>query len=101
MARATWLLGVISVVSGSLSLWLYLDNRSLRAELDARPAARAPAAAAPVVAAARPVERTTQPQRTVAPIAQTAAGPAPALPDAPSETRMERRVRRTEEFGAQ
>jgi hypothetical protein len=100
MARATWPLGVISAVSVSLSLWLYLDNRSLRAELDARPAAR-PAAAAPVVAAAaRPTERTAQPQRTVAPIAQTA-GPPPALPEAPSETRMDRRARRTEEFAAQ
>jgi hypothetical protein len=101
MARATWLLGVITVASVSSSLWLYLDNRSLRDELAARPAAK-PAAAAPVVAAAaRPVERSAPPQRTVAPVAPTAAGPAPSLPEAPRETRLDRRARRTEEFAAQ
>jgi hypothetical protein len=100
MARATWLLGALSVASISLSLWLYLDNRSLRAELAGQPAAR-PAAAAPVVAAARSPERPTQPPRTVAPIAQPAASPSPTLPETPTETRMDRRARRTEEFAAQ
>src|SRR5215472_5752016 len=74
MARATWLLGATSLVSASLALWLYLDNRALRAALDTP-------AAAPATAA-----------------------PAPALPEpsAESETqsRMERRARRTEELAA-
>jgi hypothetical protein len=101
MARATWLLGVITVASVSSSLWLYLDNRSLRDELAARAAARPTAAAPMVAAAARPAERTATPQRTVAPIAPTSAGPAPSLPETPRETRMDRRARRTEEFAAQ
>jgi hypothetical protein len=103
MARATWLLGVITVASVSSSLWLYLDNRSLRGELAAQSLAAAkPAAATPVAtAAARPVERSAPPQRTVAPVAPTAAGPAPSLPEAPRETRLDRRARRTEEFAAQ
>src|SRR6185503_17199600 len=101
MTRATWLLGVISGAFVSLSLWLYLDNRSLRAELGARSVSRSTPAAAVPVAAARSPEPSAAPQRTVAPITQTAAGPAPALPDAPRETRMDRRARRTEEFAAQ
>ena len=101
MTRATWLLGVISGAFVSLSLWLYLDNRSLRAELGARSVTRSTPAAAVPVAAARSPEPSAAPQRTVAPITQTAAGPAPALPDAPRETRMDRRARRTEEFAAQ
>ena len=100
MARATWLLGVITVASVSLSLWLYLDNRSLRAELGTRPSTT-PAAAPVAAAAARPPELSAPPQRTVAPVVQTAAGPPPSLPETPRETRMDRRVRRTEEFAAQ
>src|SRR5262245_34799661 len=99
MARATWLLGALLAASLSLSLWLYLDNRALRAELVA-PAAVRPAAAAPAVAVARAAERPAQPPRTALPIVQPAATPPPALPDAPSETRMDRRARRTEEFAA-
>lgn len=101
MARATWALGAISVASIALSLWLHLDNRSLRAELadhpQARPAAPPPAAAA----AARTAERPAQPPRTVAPIVPSGAAPPPALPDTPTETRMDRRARRTEELAAQ
>jgi hypothetical protein len=100
MARATWLLGATSLVGVTLSLWLYVDNRSLRARLAAHPAApaaiaeRAPAPAAPAPAAG--------PQaRTAAPLARTtAAGPPPELPEAPRETRMDRRARRTDEFAA-
>ncbi|MGH9885335.1 MAG: hypothetical protein ACREBE_07390, partial [bacterium] len=100
MARATWLLGAISIASVSLSLWLYSDNRSLRAELAGKPAA-APVSAAPVVAAARTLERAAPLSRASAPIPPPAATPAPALPETPSETRMDRRARRTEELAAQ
>jgi hypothetical protein len=102
MARATWLLGAICVASVSLSLWLYGDNRSLRAELAARPlAAAAPASGAPVLAAARTPERSAPLSRASAPIPPAAATPAPALPETPSETRLERRARRTDELAAQ
>ncbi len=101
MARATWLLGATSLVSASLALWLYLDNRALRTALDSR-AAVPPAAPAPTAA---PAAATASPwtPRTVT-VAHTTAAPAPALPEpsAESETqsRMERRARRTEEFAA-
>jgi hypothetical protein len=100
MPRATWLLGATSLAGASLALWLYLDNRALRAALHA-PAAAAPAAAAQTAAAAAP---SPWAPRTVTPVAHTAAAPAPALPEpsAESETqsRMERRARRTDEFAA-
>jgi hypothetical protein len=102
MARATWLLGATSLVGVSLSLWLYLDNRSLRAEL----ADRAPAAKPAPVIAARSEQipaRTLPPaprSASVAPVSSGAAPP-PSLPEAPKETRMDRRARRTEEFAAQ
>lgn len=101
MARATWLLGATSLVGVSLSLWLYLDNRSLRAEL----ADRAPDAR-PAVALAARAEPT--PNRSLPPAPRSAsiapassAGPPPSLPEAPRETRLDRRARRTEEFAAQ
>lgn len=101
MARATWLLAATSLAGIALSLWLHLDNRSLRAEL----AGRAPAAHA-VAAAARPSEPAASstpaaPRPAVVPIANPRATPAPALPEPPKETRMDRRARRTEELAAQ
>jgi hypothetical protein len=102
MARATWLLGATSLVGVSLSLWLYLDNRSLRAELaDRTPAAK------PAVAAAARTEPTPNRSSPPAPRSASVAPPAgavtppPQLPDAPRETRLDRRARRTEEFAAQ
>jgi hypothetical protein len=102
MARATWPLGATWAVAVALCIWLYLDNRSLRAEL-ARASAHSPPPAP--LAAARPADR-TPPSRLPAPAASAApAGPptaAPALPAPPSETeaRMERRARRTDEVAA-
>jgi hypothetical protein len=90
MARATWLLGATSLAGASLALWLYVDNRALRAALDHR--------AAPAARAAPPAP----PPRTATQVAFTGIGPQPALPATPSETesRMDRRARRTEEFAA-
>jgi hypothetical protein len=94
MARATWLAGAAAVAAASLCGWLYADNRALRAELAARPAA----VAAPAVAAVAPVAPVTPaPSRAAVPALR--APTPPALPDAPHETRMERRQRRTEELG--
>jgi hypothetical protein len=102
MARATWLLGATWVVAVALCIWLYLDNRSLRAELVRASARSQPA---PAVMAARPAEHTGSPARTAAattPVAAAPAGAAPALPAPPNETeaRMERRARRTDEVAA-
>jgi hypothetical protein len=103
MARATWLLGATTLAGASLALWLYVDNRALRAALE-HPAPAAPAAvavAAPPPVAPRAVEP-APPPRTTTPVAFNPGGPAPALPAQPSETesRMDRRARRTEEFAA-
>jgi hypothetical protein len=92
MARATWLLGVTSLVGVSLAFWLYHDNRELRAQLAARPAAVSPVAILPPPSP----ELHTQAVRSAA-IPHAAPRP-PALPEAPSESRMERRARRTEEL---
>ena len=101
MSRATRLLGATTLAGASLALWLYLDNRALRAAL----AEHAAAAAAPAhTAATAPLAA-----RGATSIARTAAapawpaGPPPTLPDAAAdstESRMERRARRTEEFAA-
>ena len=100
MARATWVLGATSLVGASLAVWLYLDNRALRAALDARAAAPPAAAATPAAPTAAPspwAPRTT-------PVAHTTAAPAPALPEpspeSETQSRMERRARRTDEFAA-
>ena len=101
MARATWLLGATSLAGASLALWLYLDNRALRSALAER-AGPPPVAAAPAAAATAPAPL-PRPERAVSPVALAGStGPAPALPDAPSESenRMDRRARRTEEFAA-
>jgi hypothetical protein len=101
MARATRLLGATSLISASLAVWLYLDNRALRTALDTR-AAAPPATAAPAPAPATAPASPWAP-RTVA-VAHPAGTPAPALPEPSAESeiqaRMERRARRTDEFAA-
>lgn len=101
MGRATWLLGATSVAGLSLAVWLYLDNRALRDQLAQRSPEVAPVAAVAPSTPARPV--TTPPPRTtpvVQPSGPATATPQPSLPAAPSETRMDRRARRTEEIAA-
>jgi hypothetical protein len=99
MARATWLFGATSVVGVSLSLWLYLENRGLRAELAGRPPAPAAAGAPGALPAARP-EPALRASRAPTPSTRGAVTSPPALPEAPTETRMDRRARRTDEFAA-
>jgi hypothetical protein len=98
MTRATWVLAATSVVGVALALYLYLDNRSLAAQLaEAKTATAAPAPAEKVVAA--PAGDSWTPPVTRTPSA-TGTGPAPALPAAKEETRLERRQRRQQEFAA-
>lgn len=89
MARATWL--AVTAASLAVAIWLYVDNRALRAEL-ARTQHPAPAA---VVAAASPAAApaiaATAPRTASVPIP-------PSLPAAPAESRGQRRQRRTEEM---
>jgi hypothetical protein len=98
MARATWLLAATSVLGVSLSLWLYRENRSLRAELagpKAVPADATPPAAPGSAAHPDPASRAS---RSAAPV--TRAPAPPALPEPAQESRMDRRARRTDEFAA-
>ena len=96
MARATTILGASTALCFATSIYLFIQNRSLRSELDDRPAvaevAEAEKSAPKPVAAPREAKPSGDPAKT--------AGPAPSLPSAKDETRMERRARRTEEFAA-
>jgi hypothetical protein len=98
MARATWLLAATSVLGVSLSLWLYRENRSLRADLAGRHAPQAaPADASPPGTAAHP-DPVSRASRSAAPVTRATAPP--TLPEPPQESRMDRRARRTDEFAA-
>ena len=96
MSRPTKILAATTVAGIATSLWLFVDNRSLRGDLDSRPevvaavAAREPAPNAP----ADPW-LDSKPKESA-----KSATPAPYLPSSKDESRMERRARRTEEFGA-
>ncbi len=100
MARTAPLLAATTLVGVVTSVWLYLDNRSLRSEIAD---AKAPAAVTTVAVTAppAPTDPWTQTQARSGDIkARTTGGVQPALPDEPKETRLDRRARRTEEFGA-
>lgn len=99
MVRATHVLAATTILGLGLSTYLWLDNRSLRADLDDRQPA-------PKVAAAEPEK-----QEAPAPAdpwndgvkankkARVAATPPPSLPEEKQESRGERRQRRQAEFG--
>ena len=94
MARVTWLLAATSVAGVATSVWLYLDNRALRAHEPA------PAAASREVAA-RAADPWIEPARAPAPSSARAAAVAPpALPAPKEESRLEKRNRRMQEFAA-
>ncbi len=63
MVRAAWIFAVTSVVAAAASVWLYLDNRDLRAQLASLPAASTRAASTDKAAAARTVDPWTEPSR--------------------------------------
>lgn len=96
MSRATYVLGGTTVLGFATSLWLYLDNSSLREEVAQKTeqVAKADAAQAawgdesPEARKARDGKIEFKPNAN-----------APALPDEKKESRLDRRVRRTEEFG--
>ena len=100
MARTTRLLAVTTVIGVVSSAWLYFDNRSLRSELaqgKGPPLATKVGDEAP---AAKP-DPWMQPQARSADLrARTTPAAQPALPEEHDESRLDRRARRTEEFGA-
>jgi hypothetical protein len=101
MARATHVLAATTILGFAFSIYLFLDNRSLRAERDdkAQPAVVVEAPPTPVeTPQADPWNDAVKKNRD----AKTGftATPAPSLPEDKKETRGERRQRRMEEFGA-
>ena len=99
MVRVTWILAATSVVVLAAAIWLYLDNRDLRAELSARSSAPAASAKSAPTVAARSADPWTEPARSTTP-QRPGVGPLPTLPEKPKETRLERRQRRQAELAA-
>jgi hypothetical protein len=98
MARASWVLAATSIAAVAAAVWLYVDNRALRAELADRPTPTATVTPAPAAAARAPdpwLEATRGGQARAA-----RGGAAPALPADKEESRMERRARRQQEIAA-
>jgi hypothetical protein len=97
MSRATTVLAALSVAGLATSIWLYLDNRSLRADLAARDTPEPPSQTdAPRVATHSDPWQTAA--RSGPPALRSA--PPPALPEQKSESRLERRQRRQAELTA-
>lgn len=98
MVRATWILAATTLAACAAVVWLYLDNRDLRAQLASHPA---PVAVAQPdrSAAARSADPWTEPTRTPTATARaTGTGPQPTLPAQKEESRLERRQRRQAEL---
>ncbi len=99
MSRATTALAGTTIVGLLASGWLFLDNRSLRSEVETlRPAVAAAKTTGPAAGGTGDAWLDAKQPRDGT-ISSTAT-PAPALPEPPKEHRLDRRARRTEEFGA-
>lgn len=96
MARSTWVLAGTSIAGLAASIYLFLDNRSLRDERDE--ATEKVALAEAGKPATAPLDPWLDAQKLRDPKIPSSAAPAPKLPEEPKESRLDRRVRRTEEF---
>jgi hypothetical protein len=94
MPRATTLLASTSLVAGVATIWLYVDNRSLRSDLAALRDAQAPK----TEVAQRAPEPMLEAARSTAP--SRATWVPPVLPTAHDESKMDRRARRQQEMSA-
>lgn len=99
MANATRALAVTTVIGLASSLYLFLDNRSLKSELaDTKTAVLAAKPKAETELAS--VDPWTEPEKRSATIPSKVPTTQPALPEENKETRLDRRQRRLEEFAA-
>ncbi|MDB4959015.1 MAG: hypothetical protein JWO36_6584 [Myxococcales bacterium] len=96
MARSTVVFAAVSLAGIAASVWLYLENRSLRSELAARPA---PASELAKVTEPRPADPGIESSGRTSSSRPTS-GAAPALPEDKTESRTERRARKQAEFSA-
>ena len=102
MTRATYVLAGTTLIGLLTSVWLWLDNRSLREDLADRAPAEAavaqqgaaPAAKDPWLDAGRSAQERAPRSGTITPQA------APSLPEQPKENRNDRRARRNMELSA-
>jgi len=99
MARATQVLAVTTAIAVAAATWLFVDNRSLRAQLADQGTGSAAVATAKV-ADATSVDPWAQARRGSAGSGAKMHGNAPALPATKEESRLERRQRRQAEFAA-
>ncbi|HLL25059.1 MAG TPA: hypothetical protein VK427_23150 [Kofleriaceae bacterium] len=98
MSRATKVLAGTTILGFAASIWLYVDNSSLREEVADKTATIEKANAPQVASASDDAEYEARKARD-AKIAFNPNTPAPTL-DGKKEHRLERRARRTEEFAA-
>jgi hypothetical protein len=100
MSRATYVLGGTTLLGVITSAWLFLDNRDLRDDLAARAVQTAQAeAAAPRTQPRDAWLDARRPETDDGPRSGKIT-PVPTLPAAPSETRNDRRARRSAEISA-
>ncbi len=102
MTRATWIASGAATVATAAAVWLWVDNRALRAAASQAPVVAAIAEPAAKPAAPNPWAAAPRPTPAPAASAPAIAGraPAPQLAEEPRETYLDRRLRRTEQFAA-
>ncbi|MGE0548881.1 MAG: hypothetical protein AB7O24_17725 [Kofleriaceae bacterium] len=99
MSRATKLLAATTIVGFGTSLWLYFDNRSLQRDLEAHAETATVELAAG--AQASPETDAWAPRSASAPsLSSRGTTPPPSLPNLPKESRLDRRVAKTEMYAA-
>src|SRR5438105_13957582 len=94
MSRATTYLAGTTLVAGIATIWLYVDNRSLRSDLAALREAQAPKQEL----SARAPDPVIEPSRSASP--SRASWTAPVLPSVNEESKLDRRARRQQEVSA-
>jgi hypothetical protein len=98
--RPAWIFAATSIAASAVAIWLYLDNRDLRARLAEHAVASAPSTAssdAPVTSSDTDRGGLAMAKPSGRPLA---AGPIPTLPPPQEESSLERRQRRKAELAA-
>jgi hypothetical protein len=104
MARAAQILGLTTLVACAASVWLYVDNRALRAQLDAKPARTVATSTTGSASAAAASDGDDDPWNGAPHIVPGAkwngTTPPPQLPEKAVDSFLERRLRRQQEMMA-
>ncbi|MDB4961693.1 MAG: hypothetical protein JWP01_1692 [Myxococcales bacterium] len=89
-----------TLVGLASTTWLYFDNRSLRSELSSKPTASLTTPTTTGAPSTTGGDPWIEGNKRSAAFPKPTVTPEPALPEAPKESRLDRRARRTEEFAA-